>query len=121
MVDTLGYADEQGAKSNFTIDADHVMVSNGFFQEGGLMENIAQTAALHAGWLAQSQGKAVKNGFIGAIKDFEVFALPKTGEKLTTEIKIENQVFNVTVISGKVFSGDQLIATAEMKVFTDEQ
>ena len=81
------------------------------------MENIAQTAALRAGYMASEREEAVLNGFIGSVKDFEIFALPKVGDELTTEVTIENQIFNVTILSGKVWCKEVLLASCEMKVF----
>ena len=117
MVGKLLYADETTTRSSFMITDDNVFVKDGVFQEAGLMENIAQTAALRAGYMAQKDDKPVETGYIGAVKDFEVFGLPKVGNELTTEISIQNQIFNVTVIDGKVWHNANLLAQCEMKVF----
>lgn len=118
MVGKLLSVDEDLTRSSFVIKADNVFVKNNQFQEAGLMENIAQTAALRAGYIAQAENKPVIVGYIGAVKDFEVFSLPNVGDELTTEINIENQVFDVTVITGKVWCNEQLLAQCEMKVFS---
>ena len=118
MVGELLSVDENSTQSSFVIKADNVFVKKNIFQEAGLMENIAQTAALRAGYIAQAENKPVLVGYIGAVKDLEVFGLPKVGDELTTEIKIEDQVFGVTVISGKVWCKDELLAQCEMKVFS---
>jgi len=117
MVGKLLYADETTTRSSFIITDDNVFVKDGVFQEAGLMENIAQTAALRAGYMAQKDDKPVETGYIGAVKDFEVFGLPKVGDELITEITIQNQIFNVTVIDGKVWHNGNLLAQCEMKVF----
>ena len=117
MVGKLLYADESTTRSSFIITNDNVFVKDDVFQEAGLMENIAQTAALRAGYVAQKDSKPVETGYIGAVKDFEVFNLPKAGDELTTEINIQNQIFNVTVIEGKVWHNGNLLAQCEMKVF----
>jgi len=121
MVGKLLSTDETSTKSSFVIQADNVLVKNNVFQEAGLMENIAQTAALRAGYLAEAEHKPVEAGYIGAVKNFEIFNLPKVGDELTTEITIENQVFNVTVFSGKVWHNNELLAQCEMKVFTGNE
>jgi predicted hotdog family 3-hydroxylacyl-ACP dehydratase len=118
MIGKLLSVDETSIKSSFVIVADNVFVKNNIFQEAGLMENIAQTAALRAGYIAQAENKPVLVGYIGAVKDFEVFNLPTVGDELITEIKIEDQVFDVTIISGKVWCNEQLLAQCEMKVFS---
>jgi predicted hotdog family 3-hydroxylacyl-ACP dehydratase len=117
MVSQLLYVDEETAKSSFIINPDNVFVKDGIFQEAGLMENIAQTAALRSGYIASTENKPVEVGYIGAIKDFEVFNLPKANDELITEVTIENQIFNVTVLSGKVWHNENLLAQCEMKVF----
>ncbi|ASU34596.1 3-hydroxyacyl-ACP dehydratase [Mucilaginibacter xinganensis] len=121
MVSRLLSVDETKTRSSFTITADNVFVKNGIFQEAGLMENIAQTAALRSGYMANAANQPVAVGYIGAIKDFEVFGLPKNGDEIETEIAIENQVFNVTVLSGKVWHNDILLAQCEMKVFVGDE
>ncbi|HEY8929690.1 MAG TPA: 3-hydroxyacyl-ACP dehydratase [Mucilaginibacter sp.] len=119
MVNRLLHADDLVTKSSFKISSDNVMVKNGVFTEGGLMENIAQTAALRAGYIAQQENKPVESGYIGAVKDLEIFELPVAGDELVTEVALENQVFNVTVFKGKVWRGAQLLAQCEMKVFIE--
>ena len=121
MVDTLLYTDETTSRSAFIINADNCMVDKGYFTEGGLLENIAQTAAARAGYTAKAENKPVSEGFIGAVKDFEVFFLPKVGQELITEIRIENQFFNVNVITGNVHCNNELTARCEMKVFLNTE
>ena len=121
MVSNLLYADELTTKSSFIINPDNVFVKDDIFQEAGLMENIAQTAALRSGYIAHEENNPVGIGYIGAIKDFEIFHLPKINDELLTEITIENQVFNVTVLSGKVWHNSTLLAQCEMKVFMDDK
>jgi predicted hotdog family 3-hydroxylacyl-ACP dehydratase len=118
MVGKLLFADEDITRSSFMINADNVFVKNGIFQEAGLLENIAQTAALKAGYKAMQEKQPVSLGYIGAVKDFEVFQLPETGDELLTEITLENQVFDVSVIEGKVWCNKILLAQCEMKVFS---
>lgn len=120
MVGKLLHTDEAVTRSSFIINPDNVFVRDGAFQEAGLMENIAQTAALRAGCVAQSENKPVETGYICAIKDFEVFDLPNAGDEIITEISIDNQVFNVTMFTGQVWRDSVLLARCEMKVFTKD-
>jgi len=121
MVGKLLFTDDVITRSSFLITADNVFVKNSFFQEAGLLENIAQTAALRAGYIAKNESLPVAAGYIGAVKDFEVYNLPKAGENIITEIKIETKVMGITVISGKVWRDEQLLAQCEMKVVTDNE
>ena len=117
MVDKLLLCDEFSTKTTFRVDEKNVLVNNGEFTEAGLMENIAQTAAVRAGYFALIQNKPVSVGYIGAVKNFEIFDLPKVNDELVTEIKIENQVFDATIISGMVKRNDELMAQCEMNIF----
>ena len=120
MVDELLYADETRARTSFVITAENVLAINGVFQEGGLLENMAQTSAAHAGYSAYLENKPVKSGFIGAVKDLNIVSLPSVGEVLITDVVIENQIFNVTLVSAKVRCADTIIASCEMKIFLEE-
>lgn len=121
MVDRLLHATEKTVGSSFVIKAGNVFVKNGLFQEAGLMENIAQTAALKVGYTAHLSGNPVENGYIGSVKNLEVFELPKINDELLTEINIEDIVFNVTILSGNIRVDDKLIACCEMKVFAGKE
>jgi len=120
MVGKLIFTDEYITRSSFHI-ADNLFVKNGWFQEAGLLENIAQTAALGAGYTAQAENKPVAVGYIGSVKNFEVFNLPGTGQDITTEIKIETKVMGITVFSGKVWRDGELLAQCEMRALTDKE
>jgi predicted hotdog family 3-hydroxylacyl-ACP dehydratase len=117
MIDHLIYSDETSSRTQFCVKADNILVEDGEFSAGGLVENIAQTAAARAGYVAQNGEKPDAIGYIGAIKNLEVFSLPKINDILETEIIIDNQIFDVTLISGKVKCGDELLAQCQMKVF----
>jgi len=118
MVGKLLFVDEHTTRSSFIITADNVFVKNDIFQEAGLMENIAQTAALGAGYRVQMTNKPAKAGYIAAVKDLEIFSLPKVDEELITEVIIETQIFDITVIAGKIRQNEHLLAQCEMKVFS---
>ena len=120
MVSKLIYMDENSTRSSFVVQADNVFVKDNLFQEAGLMENIAQTAALRAGYLAQAENKPAVLGYIGAVSGFEVFGLPKVNDEIITEITVENQIFEITVLFGKVWHNNDLIAKCEMKVFRQQ-
>lgn len=104
------------ARTRFYIDENHVLVENGILTEAGLVENMAQTAAVRAGYQAKLENRVVANGFITTIKKLEINTLPITGSELLTEITIEDEIFNTTIISAKVWCNKILIAGCEMNV-----
>ena len=120
MIDKLWSFSETTTTTGFTIKADNIFVENGEFKEPGLVENIAQTAAARAGYVSKTQNKPVLVGYIGAVNNLQVFLLPKTGDELITEITVENQIFDVTLISGKITCSEQLVAQCNMKIFINQ-
>ncbi|WP_205589811.1 3-hydroxyacyl-ACP dehydratase [Mucilaginibacter celer] len=121
MVDTLVSASEDTTRTTLLVLPGNVLVNDGELSEAGLTENIAQTAAAGAGYAARQLNKPVQPGFIGAIKNLGVFALPKVGDTIETEVKIENQVFDVTIIKGKITCKGDTLAQCEMKIFIQPQ
>ncbi len=121
MIDKMLYSDETVTRTSFLITEENVLVVNGEFSEAGLLENIAQTAAARAGYMAMMENKPVAVGYIGAVKNLEIFELPKINDELITEIKIEDQVFDMIVISGTVRCKDKVIAQCEMNIFVSKK
>ena len=92
MVGQLLYSDESTTRTAFRITEENIFVENGRFREPGLMENIAQTAAARAGYIARMANLPVQVGYIGAVKNLEIADLPMTGDELITEITIKTSI-----------------------------
>ena len=121
MVDVLIETTELTAVSQFLIKSDNILVNNGIFQESGLIENIAQTIALKAGYEAVLRNEKPQVGFIVQIKDLEIFEYPRIGEIVTTNIKITMNLEQMLVIKGESFSRNKPLITCEMRVFINNQ
>jgi len=117
MIDELSYSDGNLTRTRLQVRADNIFVENGLLTEPALLENIAQTAAARAGYEANKENAPVRIGYIGAVKNFEVFDLPAVNDMIETEIIIGNQVFDVSVIKGTIRCNNRVIATCEMKIF----
>ena len=120
MIDGLMSSTETTTTTSFAIREDNIFVVDGVLLEPGLVENIAQTAAARAGYISKTENKPVMVGYIAAINNLRVFALPRTGDELITEITMENQIFAVSLITGKITCNDQLIAQCSMKIFINQ-
>jgi 3-hydroxymyristoyl/3-hydroxydecanoyl-(acyl carrier protein) dehydratase len=120
MIDKLLAFSETTTTTGFIIKADNIFLQNGLFKEPGLVENIAQTAAARAGYVSYTENMPVLVGYIGAISNLQVFFLPQNGDELNTEITIENQIFDVTLISGKITCNGQPVAQCKMKIFISQ-
>ena len=119
MIGEVIHADEKYTKTTFAISADNVLVDNGFFNEGGLIENMAQTAGAGTGYRAIHEGKPVPMGYIAALKNIHIMALPKVNDTITTEVTFEQTLMNFHLVKGKVTVDDKEIATCEFKIFVD--
>lgn len=120
MIDKLLSFNEKITCTALTIRPDNIFVKLGEFKEPGLVENIAQTAAARAGYIAKTENKLPLVGYIGSVNHLEIFSLPKTGDELITEVTFENQIFDVSLISGKITCDKRLIAQCNMKIFINQ-
>lgn len=117
MVDRVLFDDATLTRTAFLVKPDNLFLEEGRLEAAALVENIAQTAAAGAGYKAIHQQQPVKVGFIGAIKNLVVHALPVAGQTLTTETRLVNTVFNVSIVEGKIICDERVMATCEMKIF----
>lgn len=120
MVDTLEKHEENFSVSSFLLDSNNIFCKDGFLLEPGLIENIAQTAALRAGYTASLTGDEVKKGFIGSVKRLKIYDLPAVNTRLRTKVTVLNQVMNAAIIKGEVHADGRLLVACEMTIFTDE-
>ncbi len=116
MVDTLLNFSATDLTSSFTIPSGNIFVKDTCFQEGGLIENMAQTVALHTGFDYFLKNEQAPIGYIGSIKKVDVLKLPKLGETITTEVKILHEFMGVTMVEVRVLNAlQEEIASAHMK------
>lgn len=115
MVDTLAEYSEKSIVSHFKVPADNVLVTQNRFSAPGLIENMAQTIALHTGYKYYLLKKKAPTGYIGAIKKAEIFKLPQVSETLVTTVEILHDIMGVTLVQAKVECNGSLMASSEMK------
>ncbi len=115
MVDELLQFTQENLRSRFKISASNLFVENNQFVESGIIENMAQSVALHTGYQFFLLNKIAPTGYLGAIKNVEITRLPKTGETIETAIEIIQEFMGVTLVDVKVFSDDEIIAKSQMK------
>lgn len=118
--DLLSY-EETIVTSFFVIEEDNIFIKDGFFTEAGLLENMAQTAALGKGYEFSLLHKAVPLGFIGGVRNFVVNEIPKVNNKLITTITVKHTMMNVTMADAQVFVNDVLQASCELKIFINPE
>jgi 3-hydroxymyristoyl/3-hydroxydecanoyl-(acyl carrier protein) dehydratase len=120
MIDKLIDTDKNSTTSGLKITNDNIFVKDNKFYEAGIIENIAQTAAIRMGYECMINKTDVPIGFIGAVKNFNLYELPELNQEIKTTITIESTIFSLTLISGKVMCNNKIIADCEMKIFIQE-
>jgi predicted hotdog family 3-hydroxylacyl-ACP dehydratase len=121
MIDALIFADEKISRSVLSITEENIFVKDGMLTEPGLVENIAQTAAAGIGYICGMGDRPVPLGYIASIQNLEILALPVVNESIETEVITERQILDVTVISGKIFCNNEVLAHCSMKIFIKNQ
>jgi predicted hotdog family 3-hydroxylacyl-ACP dehydratase len=125
MVHGLLNHDEQQSLTTFTIEEGNIFVENNSLNEAGLIENMAQSAALRTGWASANAARDDDEflpvvGVIGAIKNLVVFRLPDVNSKLETTIDLLAEFGSATMVEATVRTADEVLASAELKIFLTE-
>jgi len=120
MVDSiLEYSDKE-ITSQFTIPETSLFNDKGVFNASGLIENMAQTVALHTGYDYFLRNEIAPTGYIGAIKKVVVFNRPLVHSIIKTKVEILHEIMGVTLVKAQVVEGGNIIATAEMKTVLEK-
>ena len=118
LVDKLLFSDDTVSRTSFRVTTESPLVDQGHLTEGGLLENIAQTAAAGSGYHALQTGGTVATGFIVSVNNFMITTLPQVGDQLLTVTTVQMRIPDIIVISGVVNCKERVIATCEMKILT---
>ena len=119
QVDSFYGIHDQIAYTSLTIRPENIFVEDGFFTEEGLTEHMAQSAAARAGYLAVSNQRPIRLGYIGAVSKAQFSRRPIIGEKLMTEVRIIEEVMQIALIEVVSRIEDQIVASCRMKIFTE--
>jgi predicted hotdog family 3-hydroxylacyl-ACP dehydratase len=117
MVGKLISVEGKKTLTSFKICENNMFCEEGKFSEAGIIENIAQTAAAGAGYRSLLKNEPPLPGFIGGIKNLVIYSLPAVGDMLITEVNVEHEIMDATIIIGRISVNDQCIAECEMKIF----
>lgn len=117
MVGSLVHFALETSTTETRIAPDNIFVENGCFSAFGMMENIAQTCAARIGFYNKYiLLRPVEIGYIGAIREYVVHKLAPAGSLLTTTVDVEEEIFGMTMASATVRCGDEVLATARIKL-----
>lgn len=116
MVDTLLGFSNTNVVSSLRILEGNIFFENQTLSEPGLIENMAQTVALHTGYHYFLKGESAPTGYIGSIKEMKILRLPQLNETIKTEALILHEFMGVTLVEITVFNNNkEKIASSLMK------
>lgn len=117
MVNHFYGMDEDGSYTGLKVEDSNLFCWDGKLDECGLTEHIAQSAAVRVGYLYKTAGEKVPVGFIGSVNRMNYFALPQVGDELRTTIRVEQEIFDITLISAAVQVNGNTVAEGQLKIF----
>lgn len=119
MVDTFYGLSDADSYTGLAVLADNIFVDNNHLLESGLIEHLAQSAAVRAGYQFHIENKEVPLGFIASVDKLTVHKLPAVGENLFTTIRTIQQVGSITLIHAESSSNNERLIEGRMKIFLD--
>ncbi len=121
MVGSLVHFDEKSIATETLVKAENIFVDDSRLSASGLIENIAQTCAARIGFVNKYiLKKGIQLGFIGAVRNLEISALPRTGQTIRTTVEVVEEVFGMTLAHASVTCEGETLVTTEMKIALKE-
>ena len=118
MIDKLLSFDATSATARLQVTESNLFVHHNQLQEAGMVECTAQTAAAYMGFRNTTEQKPVTEGYIGAIKNLVIHALPSVGDVLHAQVVVENEIVGYTIVKGILKNKQQNIASCELRILT---
>lgn len=115
MVDKIYAYSENTIVSGLKIRKENIFFHSGILVESGLIEHMAQSVALHTGYQFFLKQKQAPTGYIGSIKEIEIFELPIFGDEIKTTVTILHEFAGITLVAISTILNDQEIAKGQMK------
>ena len=117
MVSHLIEYSKEAITTGFPIEKENLFIEDGYFNESGMIENIAQSIALHTSYDFYLRNEEAPVGYIGTINKVKLFKRPKLNEFITTKVEIIKEFMGITLVTGQITCEDEIIFEAEMKTF----
>lgn len=121
MVDSLLTYEEESVLTSYTVEENDIFAINGVLNESGLIENFAQSIALHTSYGYFLRNEKAPIGYIGSISNLKVYDFPKVGDKIETSVTIVKEFMGITLVEGETRYQGEVILTAKMKTFIAEE
>ena len=116
MVDSLNHFEQAYAVAGLNILKENIFVKDNTFTEMGLIEHMAQTAALYMGYQFLLKGSKPKEGYIASIKNMHVFDLPKVHDTIFSKLEILYTDERMSKVKLETELHNTIIAVSEMNL-----
>ncbi|KAF2082594.1 ABC transporter permease [Flavobacterium sharifuzzamanii] len=127
MVDLILNIDSSSVETVFLVEDDNIFVQNNIFIEAGLIENTAQTCSAIVGKKYFFDDNGIENenvnviGFISALKNVKIHALPKVGDTIITKADLVSKFvgddYTLCTMSCKSLAENQILLECEINLF----
>lgn len=115
MVDKLLSFSENEVVAGLTVSKDNIFVTDGTFQESGLIEHMAQSVALFTGYQFYLKNEPAPTGYIGSIKSITIAELPKLEAEIETTVNVLQEFMGVTLVDIVSRVNNMEVARGQMK------
>ncbi|KIC03200.1 FabZ [Flavobacterium sp. JRM] len=115
MVDKMFSFDESSLVAGLKIQSENIFSENGIFLEAGLIEHMAQSVALHTGYVFFLKQKKAPTGYIGSIKQIDIKKLPSVNDEIQSTITIIQEFAGITLVDIVTTLNNEEIANGQMK------
>lgn len=120
MVSHLIRYEKEAITTGLKIDDNNLFIEDGCFNESGMIENMAQSIALHTSYDFFLREEEAPVGYIGTISNVKLFKRPKLNNYITTKVEIIQEFMGITLVTGKVICNNEILLEAKMKTFITE-
>jgi 3-hydroxyacyl-[acyl-carrier-protein] dehydratase len=116
MIDNLIEATSDRFVTNFTILPSNIFLHADRLEAYGLIENIAQSAAVGINYLKTDLAAKPVAGFIAAVTKLKLYGLPKVNDEIYTIVTPLHQYAKMHLVRGENLVDGKLVLECEIKL-----
>jgi predicted hotdog family 3-hydroxylacyl-ACP dehydratase len=122
MIDRLVRGGDGTVRVEAALGDGHAGVSRGRVLESALVECVAQAAAALKAHAAarRDSGSAPASGLLVGVSGFRVARVPGAGDRLTIHVQEDNRLGPLTLVTGRILLGEDVIAEGQLKLYAGE-
>lgn len=123
MVDKVVEICREKVITSFYIDSDNIFLENGFLNEAGMVENMAQTCSTITGQDLRNEIRHHEDpgsqviGFITNIKKVKIYSLPSANEEIISVAELQSQFGEICNVHCSIMRGDEVLAESDISLF----